>query len=126
MMMDGADLIALHKGRYRCTESGLHMDIGAFVAGLERSTGRTAIVVGNPSATFFEMALKEIGLHRQDVVMIGDDIETDVGGAQSAGIRGVLVKTGTYREDTIARSTVRPVAVLDSVPDVQRWFRDKG
>jgi len=71
-------------------------------------------------------ALKELGLPRQDVVMVGDDIETDIGGAQNAGIRGVLVKTGKYREDTLARSTVRPAVVVGSVADVQAWFRDKG
>jgi HAD superfamily hydrolase (TIGR01458 family) len=126
MMMDGAELIALHKGRYWRTGSGLQVDIGALVAGLEYSTGKTATVIGKPSATFFEMALKELGLPRQDVVMVGDDIETDIGGAQNAGIRGVLVKTGKYREDTLARSTVRPAVVVGSVADVQAWFRDKG
>lgn len=91
-----------------------------------RNTGRNTIVVEKSSATFFEMALKNLGLPRQDVVMIGDDIETDVGGAQRAGIRGVLVKTGKYREDTLTRSTVRPTAVVESIVDVQCWFRDKG
>jgi ribonucleotide monophosphatase NagD (HAD superfamily) len=58
----------------------------------------------------------------QHAIMIGDDIETDVGGAQAFGIRGVLVKTGKYREDAVARSAVRPEAVLDSIADLQRWL----
>jgi HAD superfamily hydrolase (TIGR01458 family) len=120
MVMDGAEMIALHKGRYWKTPAGLQMDIGAFVAGLEYTTGRQATVVGKPSATFFEMALKELGVAKDNVVMIGDDIETDVGGAQRAGIRGILVKTGKYREDVTARSEVQPHAVLDSIADLQR------
>jgi HAD superfamily hydrolase (TIGR01458 family) len=120
MVMDGADMIALHKGRYWKTETGLQMDIGAFVEGLEYTTGKGATVVGKPSAPFFEMAIKDLGLKKDDVVMIGDDIETDVGGAQSAGIRGVLVKTGKYREEVAARSDVQPEAVLDSIADLRQ------
>ncbi len=119
MVMDGAHMIALHKGRYWKTDDGLQMDIGAFVAGLEYVTGKQATVIGKPSATFFQMALEQLGVPMQHVVMVGDDIETDIGGAQAFGIRGVLVRTGKYREDAVARSTVRPDAVLDSIADLQ-------
>ena len=118
MIMDGAEMLALHKGRYWKTEAGLQMDIGAFVAGLEYTTGKTATVVGKPSPAFFEAPLADMGLDRQSVVMVGDDIETDVGGAQDAGIRGVLVKTGKYREDAVARSSVKPDAVIFSVAEL--------
>ena len=96
------------------------MDIGAFVAGLEYATGRTATVVGKPSQPFFEMALDELGLPKRQVIMIGDDIEMDVGGAQRAGIRGVLVKTGKYRDEVAARSAVVPDAVIESIAELPR------
>ncbi len=47
--------------------------------------------------------------------MIGDDIEADVGGAQQAGLAGILVKTGKYRSDLVANSTVKPDAILESI-----------
>jgi HAD superfamily hydrolase (TIGR01458 family) len=122
MIMEGAGMIALHKGRYWKTEDGIQMDIGAFVAGLEYVTGKTATVIGKPSPTFFETALELLAVPMQHAIMIGDDIETDVGGAQAFGIRGVLVKTGKYRKDAVARSAVRPEAVLDSIADLQRWL----
>ena len=127
MVMDGAEMIALHKGRYWQTGGGLRMDIGAFVLGLEYTTGKTAHVIGKPSPAFFEMAHKHIGLSKDETIMIGDDIETDVGGAQAAGIRGVLVKTGKYRDDTLARSNVEPDAILDSIAELPRLLqRGKG
>jgi ribonucleotide monophosphatase NagD (HAD superfamily) len=52
--------------------------------------------------------------------MIGDDIQHDVAGAQAAGIRGVLVKTGKYREELIARSGVVPDLVIESIADLAR------
>ena len=120
MIMSGAEIVALHKGRYWQTEEGLNMDIGAFVAGLEYATGKTATIMGKPEAAFFEIALADLGLSRDDVVMIGDDIESDVGGAQRAGIRGVLVKTGKYEEDAVKRSSVEPYAVISSIAELTR------
>jgi ribonucleotide monophosphatase NagD (HAD superfamily) len=49
--------------------------------------------------------------------MIGDDVESDVGGALRAGLRGVLVRTGKYREDAVRRSGITPTAVLGSIAD---------
>lgn len=114
-VMDGARLVALHKGRYWQVDEGLRMDIGAFVAGLEYATGRTATVIGKPSAEMFRAALASIGLAAADVVMVGDDADMDVAGAQRAGIRGVLVKTGKFRDDLFAASGVTPDLMLDSI-----------
>lgn len=118
MIMAGASLVALHKGRYWQTEAGLQMDIGAFVAGLEYTTGVTATILGKPAATFFNVALASMRIDADSAVMVGDDIESDVGGAQRAGIRGVLVKTGKYRDDARARSSVAPDAVIESIADL--------
>jgi HAD superfamily hydrolase (TIGR01458 family) len=113
-VMDGARIVALHKGRYWQVEEGLKLDIGAFVAGLEYATGATATVIGKPSPEMFQAALRDLGMTPGDVVMIGDDARQDVGGAQKAGIRGVLVRTGKYRPELVTND-VRPDLVLDSI-----------
>lgn len=115
MMMGGAQLVALHKGRYWETEDGLKMDIGAFVAGLEYVTQKEAVIIGKPSQDFFNLAVEDMGLSVGDVVMTGDDINSDVGGAQRAGLKGVLVKTGKYREELVRQSSVEPDMVIESV-----------
>ncbi len=114
-IMNGARMIAMHKGRYWQVADGLRMDIGAFIAGLEYTTGQTATVIGKPSAEMFRTALESIGMEARDVVMVGDDADMDVAGAQRAGIRGVLVKTGKYRDDTFAASGVIPDLILESI-----------
>jgi ribonucleotide monophosphatase NagD (HAD superfamily) len=53
--------------------------------------------------------------------MIGDDIESDVGGAQRCGIRGFLVRTGKFRPEILAASSIRPDAVLDSIVDLMEY-----
>ena len=52
-VLEGAEIIALHKGRYHQGASGLLLDSGAFVAALEHATGKQAIVVGKPNPNIF-------------------------------------------------------------------------
>jgi HAD superfamily hydrolase (TIGR01458 family) len=114
-VLDGAEVVALHKGRYWQVDDGLALDIGAFVAGLEYATGRPATVVGKPSPELFRAALADLQLSPHEVAMIGDDVHHDVAGAQAAGIRGVLVKTGKYRDTLVERAGVTPDLTIASV-----------
>lgn len=115
MVIEGAEIVALHRGRYWQVADGLKLDIGAFVAGLEYATGSIATVVGKPSPTMFKAAVDDMDLTTDDVVMIGDDVHHDVAGAQKAGIRGVLVKTGKYRDALVASTGIKPDLVMDSI-----------
>jgi phospholysine phosphohistidine inorganic pyrophosphate phosphatase len=117
-LMDGAELIALQKNRYWETEDGLSLDAGPFVASLEYATGREAEVMGKPSAAFFELALGELGVSANQAAMVGDDVEADVGGAMDAGLSGILVRTGKFREDLVSESGIEPTATVDSIADV--------
>jgi HAD superfamily hydrolase (TIGR01458 family) len=117
-LMNGAELIAMHKNKFFQADGGLALDIGAFVAGLEYVTARKAQIVGKPSPDFFNLALQSMNLPPDKVAMIGDDIESDIGGGQNAGLCGILVKTGKYRKDYVAESDVEPDAVIDSFADL--------
>jgi HAD superfamily hydrolase (TIGR01458 family) len=114
-LMKGAKLIAIHKNRFWQTEQGLQMDIGGFVEALEYVSGTKAMIIGKPAADFFKIAQSDIGVASDELLMIGDDIDVDVGGAQQAGLAGVLVKTGKYRQEYANASSVKPDAVIDSI-----------
>jgi len=115
MVMNGAEMIALHKGKYWQTETGLRVDMGAFIAGLEYVTGKEALVIGKPSPSFFQLALDDLGVPGDRAAMVGDDIEFDIGGAQAAGMAGILVRTGKYREGVTGQSSIKPDLIIDSV-----------
>lgn len=117
-MMSGAELIALHKGRFWETSEGLKVDLGLFVAGLEYTTGKKATVIGKPSPRIFELALRDLGLDASECAMIGDDLHNDVGGAQSAGLAGILIRTGKYRPQYESSREVVPDLILDSLVQV--------
>jgi phospholysine phosphohistidine inorganic pyrophosphate phosphatase len=114
LMMDGAELIALQHNRYWRRSDGMALDVGAYAAALEYATRSEAVVVGKPSPEFFAAALAEMEL--EQAVMVGDDVEADVGGAMAAGLAGVLVRTGKFRQDALPEVT--PTAVADSIADV--------
>jgi HAD superfamily hydrolase (TIGR01458 family) len=117
-LMDGAALIALQRNRYWETAEGLALDAGPFVAALEYAVGREAEVVGKPSPAFFELVLSDLGVGASAAAMVGDDVEADVGGALEAGIAGILVRTGKYREEDVTSSGIEPTATVDSIADV--------
>jgi HAD superfamily hydrolase (TIGR01458 family) len=117
-VMAGAELIALQRNRFWQRADGLSLDVGPFVAALEYTTAREAYVVGKPARGFFDEVLREAGFESDAAAMVGDDIETDVGGAVGAGLAGVLVRTGKYRADAVASSGIEPTATVDSIADV--------
>ena len=117
-LQGGAELVALQRNRVWQREDGLSLDAGPFVA-LEYAVGREATVTGKPSPAFFQSALAELGVTAAAAAMIGDDIEADIGGALDAGLEGVLVRTGKFREDALDVSGITPTLVLNSIADLQ-------
>ena len=79
------------------------------------------MVFGKPDARFFLAAGEALGLGAFELLMIGDDIAADVGGAQAAGLKGALVKTGKFRPADL-EGAVRPDAVFESIAELPEWW----
>jgi HAD superfamily hydrolase (TIGR01458 family) len=126
MLMRGAKLIAMHGNLSWMTEEGVQLDVGAYVLGLEAAAGVEAVVTGKPSPDFFDQCLRILGLEAADCVMVGDDLEADVLAAQRVGLRGILVRTGKFREETLAASDEKPWVVIDSIADLPSVLRRVG
>jgi HAD superfamily hydrolase (TIGR01458 family) len=120
-----APLVALGMTRYWQAEDGLRLDVGPFVKGLEYATGREALVMGKPAAPFFETALAQLNAAAEETLMVGDDIRGDIAGAQAAGIKGVLVRSGKFRPADLEQG-ITPYAVLDSVTALPAWWCGQG
>ena len=118
-LMNGAELLALENDRYWMAADGLSLSAGPIVKALEYATGKTAIVMGKPSLEFFNLALQDMHLRPEQVAMIGDDIITDIGGAYHAGMKGILVRTGKYRSDSVDAAVIKPACIIDSVSCMQ-------
>lgn len=118
LVFGGAELIALQKNRFWRKADGLSLDAGPFVAAIEYAAGVEAEVVGKPSAAFFELVLGSLDAGPATALMVGDDVETDIGGALEAGLAAVLVRTGKFEKDFVEGSGIEPTATLDSIADL--------
>jgi HAD superfamily hydrolase (TIGR01458 family) len=115
---EGAALVAMNPNLTWRTEAGLQLDTGAFLAGLERAAGVRAEVIGKPAPAFFRAALARLGADAEHTLMVGDDVVSDVLGAQRAGLTGVLVRTGKFSEQTLTRANGTPSHVINSFADL--------
>jgi HAD superfamily hydrolase (TIGR01458 family) len=121
-LREGARLVCLHKNKWWQTGKGPLLDAGAFVAGLEYAAGVEAEIVGKPTAAYFEAALAEVDALPTEAVMVGDDVEADIGGAKAIGMRGVLVRTGKFRPAALRDADPQPDAVVDSLADLPSYL----
>lgn len=118
-------LVALGMTRYWCAPDGLRLDVAPFVMALRHASGAEPVVLGKPAAPFFARALGMVGTKAEETVCVGDDVVGDVGGAQRAGLRGILVRTGKFRPADL-EGAVRSDAVLGSIADLPDWWRSRG
>ncbi|WP_300367123.1 TIGR01458 family HAD-type hydrolase [Hydrogenimonas sp.] len=117
-LMEGAELVAIAKNRYFKDSDGmLSLDAGGFVTLLEYASGKKAQIIGKPAKTFFHAAAVSMGVDPAHVMMVGDDIESDILGAQKAGMQTCFVRTGKFRPEDLQRG-IEPGFVIDSIADL--------
>jgi len=118
----GAELYCLHKNPWWQTKHGPLLDSGAFVAGLEYAAGNHATVLGKPSSAFFAAALESLDSDPGQAWMVGDDIQSDIRGAQLHGIPTVLLRTGKFRPDEFERSECARPCFYPRIADLPEWL----
>jgi len=115
------ELIALGMTRYWRAEDGLRLDVAPFVIALSHAAEVEPLVMGKPALSFYKAAIDILGESAKQIVMVGDDIRGDVDGAQQAGLKAVLVRTGKFRKSDLEFG-IQPDAILDSVVDFPTWY----
>lgn len=115
---EGASLLSTNADTWCPTDSGPRPGCGAIVALLEAATGTRAYHVGKPNPFMMRAARKRIGLSTDEVIMIGDTMETDIRGATDLGFRSILVLTGSTSPDDLRRYPFAPTRVIDSVAEL--------
>ena len=118
----GARLYCLHKNRWWQTARGPLLDAGAFVAGLEYAADVEATVIGKPSPAYFNAALEALDTDAELAWMVGDDLESDIAGAQALNMKTVLVRTGKFRPDAVEASRIRPNGIVSSIGQLPDWL----
>lgn len=109
-----AILIGTQGNRYYLDVKGEPViDTGSFVHMIANAAHVKPMIFGKPSKEFFLQALKKLNIPSENVIVVGDDIETDILGAQNANLKGILVKTGKGQFFNSSGSII-PYKVIDS------------
>ena len=118
IIIDGAELVAMHKNRYWAPAGGLALDLGAFISALEYASNKSAAVMGKPNANLFKLAVRSWGVSKSSIYVVGDDLDGDIRGAQNAGMKSILVKTGKFREENLENLKIVPDYIINSIADL--------
>ncbi len=126
----GARFIATNPDPTGPSPAGPIPATGSVAALVTRATGVQPYFVGKPNPLMMRSALNRIDAHSESTVMVGDRMETDVVAGLEAGMRTILVLTGSTAPEAVERFPYRPTHVRDSVADlvdlVDEWGDDAG
>lgn len=120
----GSHLVSTNEDTWCPTDHGPRPGCGAIVAMLESATGRKAYHVGKPNPFMMREARKKIGLSTDEVVMIGDTMDTDIRGATDLSFKSILVLTGSTTLKSLSDYPYRPTKVVSSIAELVPATRD--
>ena len=115
----GAYFVATNRDATLPVKGGQIPGAGAIVAAIEVAAGRRAdVTIGKPEPFLFEMVLEDLDAERDEVLAIGDRLDTDILGAHNAGIDSALVLTGIATLRDVEKSAVRPDYILKDLSEL--------
>ncbi|MBD0382276.1 HAD-IIA family hydrolase [Paenibacillus sedimenti] len=116
----GARIMATNEDRMFPSENGLSIDVAGMIGAITSATGQEVeLVIGKPSAIMAEAALSKLSLPPEQVLMIGDSVESDIRLGKRAGMKTALVLTGAWTREEAEASPVEPDWIWDSLAELQ-------
>ena len=119
-LLDGGRHIATNKDGTYPTPDGPKPGAGAMVGALEGMGFAPYAVIGKPSEIPYRIALEQVDVPKEAVLTIGDRLETDILGAQNAGIDSALVLTGISTREDIGGQEIRPTWIAEDLAALAR------
>ena len=113
--INNAALIALHQNKYCMREGQVSLDLGPFVRAVEYASNKKSILMGKPEKNFFDLVIKDMEISKDAVLMIGDDIISDIKGAKDFNIKAIQVKTGKFQKEDCSDKFTQPDLRIDSI-----------
>lgn len=122
----GASFIGTNPDTTFPSEEGIVPGAGSLIVALEAASGQKAMIIGKPERGMFDAALALLGVPAADALMVGDRIDTDIVGANDAGIPAALVLTGVSTAGEAEQSGLPPSHVFHDLPDLRRAWVESG
>ncbi len=119
----GVDFLATNPDLVCPTLFGFIPDCGSICRMLSNACGREPVFIGKPAPTMIEMALAQIGYTREEALMVGDRLYTDIACGVNAGVDTALVLTGEATREDAATSDTPPTAVYRDMAELLEALR---
>lgn len=114
-VLKGAKLIGSQGNIYYLDRNGEPvLDTGSFIKMLSNASNSSAEIFGKPSKHFYIQALKKINLDKKEILVVGDDLFSDIQGALNAGLKGLLVRTGKGKSYEDSNKSIKPHLVIEN------------
>jgi len=118
LINDGALFIATNPDNTGPIESGIVPATGAMAALIEKATGKAPFFVGKPNPLMMRTAMRYLGVHSENTVMVGDRMDTDVVAGVMSGLETILVLSGVSTKEDVEKYPYRPGTIVNSVADI--------
>lgn len=117
-IMKGAEFIATNGDVVYPVEDGFLPGAGSLVAAVESCTGKKPFVIGKPETYFAELINKEEKLGRDEMLVVGDRLDTDIRFGKNSGIKSVLVLTGVTKKEDVEKAKDKPDYVIETITEL--------
>ena len=117
--LNNAALIALHQNKYCIRDNKVSLDLGPFIKAIEYASNKKSILMGKPEKNFFDLAVKDLDINNENILMIGDDITSDIEGSINANLKAIQVKTGKFQEND-HKNSIQPYKRIESIADLPK------
>lgn len=115
----GSKLVATNDDTVIYLEDGIAPEAGPLVAAIENASGVKAKIIGKPHSIIMESAFSKLQIEREECVMIGDNLDTDILAAQNVGIRSALMLTGVSTLEEVEKSQMKPTWIARDYKTLQ-------
>lgn len=116
-IQNGAKFIGTNPDKNIPTENGLLPGAGSLIASIQTATGKSPKIIGKPESIMMDLAVKHLGLNKSEVIMVGDNYETDIQAGIKNGIDSLLVLTGFTKKEQVPHLPIQPTFVINQLSE---------
>lgn len=115
----GVRFIATNPDPSGPSEGGIVPATGAMAALIRKATGVKPYFVGKPNPLMMRSALRYLGEHSENAVIVGDRMDTDIVAGIESGLETILVLTGVTRREDVDRFPYLPSRIVNLIADIE-------
>ena len=116
-LLNKAQLVGTNYDRIIATSHGYDVGNGAIVDLFEYASGQKSLKIGKPYSVILEGCLNYIHKNKDEVILVGDNLETDILLGLNCGVESILVLSGVHSEMDIERLGIKPTKIIKSLTE---------